>query len=272
MEFLYAIPHWAMGLLVVAATTGGSLAVYGAFHARRRKLTSEEVAMGPAFAGIIATVTSLLLAFTAVSVWDSFKSADDAAENEATTATMLARDLAIFGTPGARQTRERLREYLMSVEENEWPLLADGGISDDSRRKLDEIFRAAARIDPKTIHQQVVAQEIWGRLNELAKHRRERLTSARARVPDTLWAVVLIGTMLTVFCACTLPPNAFGWTMMTLLSASFGLCFFFIVAMDRPFAGRERVEPEAIHETLDNMTFWDKTERTSSSAVAGRKG
>ena len=249
-----------MGALVVGATTGVSLAIYWLFHAKLRpRLTEDEAAAGPEFAGIIATVTSLLLAFTAVSVWDAYKAADDAASNEAVTATMLAHDLAAVRNAAGDAAREELRAYLTSVAKTEWPLLAEGRESEESQGHLDGIFRAVGRIDLGTRHQEIIVQEIWGRLNELAKYRRERVATSRAQVPQTLWAVVLIGTLLTVLCACTVRPTPFGWAMMTALSASFGLCFFFIVAMDRPFVGRESVAPDAIEETLAHMDFWDKT-------------
>lgn len=259
-DTLYSMSHWMMGVIVVCATAGASLSVYWLFHkALRPKLTDGEIAAGPAFAGILATVTSLLLAFTAVSVWDSFKSADQAATDEATTATMLARDLGSIQSPAASLAREELRGYLTSVVEKEWALLANGGVNAESGARLDEIFRSVARIEPRSKREEIIAGEVWARVNDLAKFRRERLLSARARVPETLWAVVLIGTLLTILCSCPLPPNAFGWSMMTAVSISFGLVFFFILAMDRPFAGKESVSPESIEETLANMKIWDKS-------------
>jgi hypothetical protein len=270
-DSLYLMPHWAMGLLVVSATVAPSLAVYALFHKLLRpELTEEEVAAGPTFAGIIATVTSLLLAFTAVSVWDSFKSADQAVTDESTSATMLARDLGSFDSPAANLAREQLRGYLTSVVEKEWPLLAAGGVNEDSRGRLDEVFRSVSRIEPRTKREEVIAGEIWARTNELAKFRRERLLAARSHVPRTLWDVVLIGTFLTILCVCTLPPNKFGWSMIAAVSLSFGLVFFFIVAMDRPFAGRENVSAESIEETLANMTFWDKNTPAPAGLAAFR--
>lgn len=259
-DFLYRIPHWAMGVYVVGVTTAVSGALYAMVHRfLRPKLTAEEAAAGPAFAGILATVTSLLLAFTAVSVWEAFKSADGAATNEATAATMLARDIASLDGKPANAAREELRGYLNSVVEKEWPVLEKGETSQDSRLRLDHIFRAVALIEPKTKRDEIITAEVWGRLNELARYRRERIMSSRARVPQTLWAVVIIGTLLTVVCAGTIKPNAFGWAMVLSVGVSFGLVFFFILAMDRPFSGLERVGPDAIQETLNNMEFWDTT-------------
>jgi uncharacterized membrane protein HdeD (DUF308 family) len=260
-ELLYVMPHWAMGFLVIGGTVAASFAIYGVMHrVMKLKLAPEEAAGGPAMAGILATVTSLLLAFTAVSVWEAFRNAEGAAFNEATAATMLARDLASYGSPSADAAREELRGYLRSVVDEEWPLLQKAQVSQDSRVRLDHIFRAIALITPRNTRDEIVAAEIWARINDLAKFRRERLASAEAGVPSTLWAVVLAGTLLTIVCAGTMPPNAFGWSMMGALSCSFGLVFFFILAMDKPFSGRESVPPAAIEETLANMDFWDKTE------------
>ncbi len=271
IESLYRMSHWSMGSVVVGLTAGASLAIYAAFHKlRRRKPNSEEAALGPAFAGIIATVTSLLLAFTAVSVWEAFKAADGAVVSEATSATMLARDLASIHSPEAHEAREVLRDYLHAVVDKEWSQLETGGQSQEARGLLDDLFRAIAKIEPKNKAQEGASYEVWSKLNEIAKYRRERLISSRSRVPPTLWAVVILGTVLTVLCACYVPPSPFGWFMMTALSTSFGLVFFFIVAMERPYSGLESVQPEAMVETLSNMEFWDKNQLAIEAAAKAK--
>lgn len=51
------------------------------------------------------------------------------------------------------------------------------------------------------------------------------------------------------------------------LSGSLGLVFFFIAAMDRPFAGEESIGPEPIESTLLKMEQWDEDARTQRPAA-----
>ena len=54
------------------------------------------------------TINSLLLAFSAVSVWEAFSSADGAVTQEANTVSALARDLAVYDSAESRHARQML--------------------------------------------------------------------------------------------------------------------------------------------------------------------
>ncbi len=261
MMFLYDLPHWLMGTTIVGACV--AVMVGGYLGVRRRIRTDfsdAQVGTALAFLGVLATVTSLLLAFSAVSVWESFNTAESSVTTEANEAAQLARDLAVYG-PEAAPVREALREYLRLVVEKEWPLLAHAEASVEAWNQLDEIFREAARIDPGTPRQEVLMGEIWARINALTKARRDRIHASQASVPGTLWAVVLAGTALTFSLALLLPVTRFSVALLASLSASMGLVFFFIVAMDHPFTGREAVGAGPLHSTLENMHRWDAVSR-----------
>jgi hypothetical protein len=63
--------------------------------------------------------------------------------------------------------------------------------------------------------------------------------------------------VLTIVNAFALPPTRFHVWMVGLLALSVGLVFFLIIAMDRPFAGRESISPEPFEVALRNMKRWD---------------
>jgi hypothetical protein len=100
--------------------------------------------------------------------------------------------------------------------------------------------------------------EIWARTNELLKLRRERLHAANSEIPSTLWWVVLIETVLTFAITYVMPATRFNVLIISALAASMGLVFFFLIAMDRPFAGRESISTAPYISALDNMDRWDR--------------
>lgn len=55
-----------------------------------------------------------------------------------------------------------------------------------------------------------------------------------------------------------LPVNRLNDTMQGLYAATLGLLIFFIVVMDRPYAGSVCVEPSAFKSALQSMERWDK--------------
>jgi hypothetical protein len=78
------LPNWLLGVTIVGATIAVSYAGYFLFHRLVRFQFSEsDRGLAMSVLGIVATVNSLLLAFSAVSVWESFRGADAAVTSEA---------------------------------------------------------------------------------------------------------------------------------------------------------------------------------------------
>jgi hypothetical protein len=203
-----------------------------------------------------------------VSVWEAFGSADHAVHSEATTISTLGRDLAVFGSVESDQARELLRAYAKTVVAHEWPNMRSGHPSRSLWTAVDSMFRAVGNLQPTGARQAALMPEIWARTNELVKYRRERLYAGEAQVPGTLWTVVTLGTFLTIMATYVFPRTAFNLAAVGVLSGSLGLVFFFIAAMDRPFAGQESIGPEPIESTLLKMDQWDEeTRRLQSGGV-----
>ena len=259
-SFLYDVPNWQLGTLVVLTVLTGSLAAYGLFRwSWRVEVTDDNKGLALGVLGVVATINSLLLAFSAVSVWESFGEAEHAVMEEANTASELARDLAVYDSPESQRARTALRAYAQVVVDKEWEAMRNGNESREVWAAFDEVFRTIGALEPDTPRRAVLLPEIWGRTNELLKHRRERLHTSQSEVPGTLWTVVVFGTIITMLTTFVLPPAPFNVLMIGALALSLGLVFFFIIAMDRPFAGKESINPAPFQSTLDNMRRWDST-------------
>src|SRR5262245_27957737 len=104
MLFLYDLPDWLMAVVIVATFVAASYAAYFSYHRLvRPSFSDEHKSVGMTILTVVATVSALLLAFLAVSVWESFGAAENAVVDEANTIGALARDLAIFDSPESQQ-------------------------------------------------------------------------------------------------------------------------------------------------------------------------
>lgn len=258
---LYGLPQWLMGVVVVGGCVGVVLAAYRLFKwLFPREFSEQEVGGAMAMMGVAATITSLLLAFSAISVWESASDADAGVMNEASDCAMLARDLAIYGTPEALRTRAAVRDYLQLVIRDEWPLLAQGASSDKAWAQVDTIFRLAQKLRAQSPHETVFLGEILNRINAIVKHRRDRLHAAQSEVPGTLWSVVIAGSLMTFSFAFVLPRTGFSQALIVGLTATLGLVFHFIIAMQHPFAGEDGLTAEPFELTVRNMDRWEQAE------------
>jgi hypothetical protein len=258
-NLIYDIPHWYLGALISGLAVVITLAFYSTFRRFIRvEFTADDRSLAMSVLGVVATINSLLLAFSAVSVWESFGAADAAVVQEANSVGELARDLAVFDSVESRRAREALRRYAQLVVDREWNDMRVGRANEDTWLAADNIFRAVGTLEPDTPKRQALLPEIWSQTNEMVAHRRDRLYASESEVPGTLWAVVLVGSILTVLTTFVLPRSWINIAMMATLAFSLGLVFFFIIAMDRPFTGKESISPAPFSSALVNMQRWDK--------------
>src|SRR5256885_838190 len=95
--FLYDLPNWLVGVLITGGAVALTLAAFFVFRrVARTDFSESDRGLAMSLLGVVATINSLLLAFSAVSVWESYGAAEDAVVSEADTVGKLARDLAVF--------------------------------------------------------------------------------------------------------------------------------------------------------------------------------
>lgn len=256
--WLYDLPNWLFGVLICLCWVAVGLLGHSLVqHLRPPRVEAGDMSLALAVVGVVATVNSLLLAFSAVSVWEAHGNAEQAVSGEANVIGELARDLAVFNTADSHAARSALKLYVKDVITKEWPAMRTEQTEDETWDSFDDTFRAVGRLQPATPREEALMPEIWARTNELIRYRRDRLEASRARVPDTLWGVVLFGTLLTLLPAYVMPRTRFNRFAIAILSLAMGLVFFFVAAMDRPFAGTESIDPGAFELSLKNMQRWD---------------
>lgn len=188
MLFLYSLPSTGMAAIVVSGIV--ALVLVGYAIARRFaliELDAEQRAMAVSMVSIITTINSLLVAFAAINVWDTYNSADRTVAAEAATAGELARDLAAFDSSAADATAMALRTYLVMVVRDEWPQMQRHGKPDPrTERRFDAMFDLANRIRPLDDRQKVLLAEVLTRANEMVKYRQQRILTLHAAMPNTL--------------------------------------------------------------------------------------
>jgi hypothetical protein len=260
---LYELPESLLFVVVVGTTVTVCLTGYAVFQwFFRATITENHRALAFAVMPVIATVHSLLMAFSAVSVWEAFSAAEAAVSNEANVVAELARDLATIGGEPSARARVLLKGYAQIVIDDEWERMRTGDPSPAAWSRFDELFRAVAQIEPDTPRRAAQLPEIWDKTNAMVEYRQERLQASRAIMPPTLWLVVLTGTLLTMVTIFVLPHSRFNIAMITVVSCSFGLVFMFLIAMEHPFAGGEHIDSTAFANALQNIERWDRETAT----------
>ena len=252
-RLLNALPTaWLCALLValaVALAVGGLLAVRRVLPAMRLREHNEVAGFIYAVLGVIYAV---LLPFVLVVVWEGFSDAEHAAMQEAETLTTLRLDAQAFPDPAPRQVAAQADAYARAAVDEEWPRMSRGGESAAARDALAALGQAVRAIEPRTGGEAAAYQLMLGHLDALAGWRTARLFEARSGVPKLLWAVLLFGGVLVVgytylYGVERLAAQA---AMTAALAATVALVLAVILAIDHPFTGDFRVEPDDLRAFL----------------------
>ncbi|MDR6448859.1 hypothetical protein J2794_004990 [Paraburkholderia terricola] len=260
MLFLYNLPAAVMGMLVVGATLVAALAGYLLF---RRcfpiRLDAEQRGMTVAMMSAVTTINSLLVAFAAVTVWGTYDAAAGTVAAEAACATELARDLASFGKPDARAARRELIVYMEHVVRDEWPQMQQHARADAATEAaFSRMFATTNRITPTGDRERALLTEVLARVNEMTKLREHRLQALDVAMPATLWGVMLIASALSLVLLYVLPATRFHFGLVTIWATTLGLAFFFVLAVDRPFAGEVSVSPAPLRHAIETLAAEDE--------------
>jgi len=248
--------EWLFPILVPLAVAG--MSILGLMLVRRRvhhtALSKHNDTAGAVFS-IVGTLLTVLLAFVVVIVWEAMGTADDRAALEAGVLGDMLRDAGFFPEPERTELQNEFREYAKAVIDEEWPAMANGESSPHVWKVLDRIFETFGRIQPTTPRDINIHAEMLRGINELSDHRRLRLLSADNKVPPLLWYILILGGVVTVLFSYILGvEKTRSHVLMTgSLTAMIALTLYLILAIDHPYGGTIRVEPDAFRLVLDKI-------------------
>ncbi|HET9328266.1 MAG TPA: hypothetical protein VFQ05_15980, partial [Candidatus Eisenbacteria bacterium] len=204
----------------------------------------------------ILIIYGLAVALLAIAVWEKYAEATRIVAEEASSIAALYRDLAGYPEPLRTHLRNELKSYTEYTIRDAWPMQRRGQIPAAGVGMLDRFQDALYAYEPATLGKLAHHQEALGAYNTMIQIRRERLHFVTIGLPASMWAVVLVGALITVASAFFLDVGEGGKLnrlLMVLLSAIMGLLIFMIVYYDQPMRGDQSVSPEAyevIHKQL----------------------
>lgn len=241
IDFFYDLPLWfAMTLILGISLAVGLASSFGLRKLLRLRSTEDDTEHAVSLMQVVAAYIGILIAFAGVQVWQDFSDAQNSAHREAASAAELYRDLATYGSDTV-EARDELKAYVASIVKDEWPLLARGKGSSRTDLALFNLYEAMGRIRPKDNRDSTIYGTAFSNLNALVGLRRDRIIHSESEMPEILWIVGLVGSVLIVAYTATFRPTRTNVMMISGISLALGLMFLFILIVDRPYMGQFRV-------------------------------
>jgi hypothetical protein len=208
---------------------------------------------------VIGVMYAVLLGFTAIIVWERYDQAQTAVENEANELGDLFRDAQTFPDGVRKELETNLRSYIRLVIEKEWPAMAEYKSSLETSDAFNQIRQSFRRFTPQTEQERIWYTQSLTSLKQLNDQRRLRLLSGRSRgIPNVMWVVLLgAGAVTLSFSFLFGTRNTAAQLLMTAgLAITISLVLLSIVALERPFAGIARIEPNAFNQLTFMLDSW----------------
>ena len=201
---------------------------------------------------VIGVLYAVLLAFVVIVVWQQFEATREAAQVEANELAAVYLLANRFPEPERVRVQELARSYARTVVEDEWPMMAEGEASPKAWALLDELRLTVQSMDPGTGAEQVLFDQGLTRVHEISDARRTRLLDANEDIPSILWAVLVVGGIITVTFTYLfgLKSNWAHALMVAALAMVVAGMLFTIVSLDHPFAGGTYIPPDALEAAL----------------------
>lgn len=247
---------WLFGVLLVGSAVLVSLV--GLSLVRRRVSVStlrEHHDVAGFIIAVLGVIYAVLLALIIVVSWESFEAAKVTVEREANGLADLFRFAEGLPAPIQEEIQEQARAYAQTVLEEEWTLMARGDMSRRAVGILDGLWLSVTAWEPSTARESALYEASLAALRDLNNDRRLRALESREGFPPLLWFVLYAGATLTVGFTYFfgVENHRFQALMTALLTASIALVLFLGLALEHPFRGGVRVQPEAFHNVLVRM-------------------
>jgi len=253
---LVTAPLWISAVLLVILPTALSMA--GPVVARRiigleRLSTNNEVA-GFKFA-VVGVLYAVLLAFVVIVVWEKFSDAESDVSREAGAAAAVYRLIGGIDAQPRQALRDDLIAYLKSAVVDDWKAMETGRSSRKTTQALDTLYATALAYQPTDPRGVALMSQILNQLDNMIEARRARLVKALGTVPGVIWVVLFGGAVLTIgFTFFFGTQNLRAQTLMTGALAMLILSgLLIIVAIDRPFSGTVKVQPDGLLEVIEDL-------------------
>jgi hypothetical protein len=201
-----------------------------------------------------ALLHGLLLGLLAVAAYNNYAEKLAEVTAEASSLAALYRDVSGFPEPTRSELQGTLRQFTRSVIDVSWPLQRQGKLPVEAPQIMGRLFDQMYAFQPADDRDAAVLAEALAQANTLVTIQRTRIAGINVGIPELMWWVVVIGTIINIMLIWMVNGRKHIHVMLTgLLSGFMGLVIFLIAAMDHPFRGEVSVGPEAIEEVYRAM-------------------
>ena len=258
IDWIFDWPWALLALLIMATLTAiglvGLSLTRRLFLHRLGRVTQLNEVTSTVLHGILI-IYGLVVALLAVAVWEKHSEVKRAASAEAAAIAATYRNAGGYPEPVRAHLQAGLAAYTEYVIHEAWPLQRRGIVPEGGVEATERVQAELFAFEPATEGQRALHLVTLQSYDAFLNARRLRLDLVSAGLPGPMWAVILVGALITLASAFLFEPGSpqLHRVVVVLLSAIMGLMIFLIVFYDRPFRGRHGIGPEAFELVQEQL-------------------
>lgn len=244
-------------LIIVACIVGALVFLFLVTRTYAAPARKESNDFTGAVVAVIGTTYAVILAFMLSGVWNQFQQAQTNEEQEANALVNVWRIANQLQVPGAEQARADCLKYADIAEQKEWPAMLDSKpLPQDNNVIINQLWKFAGEVQANSGKDSIAAYQMMEELRLLTEYRRIRIMQSREGLPAILWAVLIVGGVITVAAACFfgVPSFHFHVLQVAILSFLISLVLVAIADIDRPYQGNVYVQPAGFSFSKEMIT------------------
>lgn len=259
------MPTWAynmsplqLALIMVAVIEAVSL--FGLVLARRFLLPHLHFHDGvnDAISGTVQAIGvfyGITVGLIAVGVWNTHSNAEQVVSNEAASIGALYRDVSGYPEPVRAQLQSDLKAYTEALITQIWPAQQEGRVLDIGVQLMNRFQATLYTYEPATPGQVALHSETLRAYNTLIGYRRLRIDAVEGSLSSVMWAVIWVGAVISISVAYLyrIEDGRLHSMLIALMAGFLGVVLFMIVINDRPFIGKNSIQPNSYRVILNHL-------------------
>jgi hypothetical protein len=210
-------------------------------------------AVSPGILSPLGVLFAILVAFTAVQVWNDNDRANEVVDREASALRGVVVLAASF--PGEPQARLRalIRRHIEVAATQEWPMMAHRTATMNiTPRHLAEALQLTLALTPSGQGQQIAQHEIATELGAALDARRLRILISRAQVNFAKWSCLFAEAFCVMLAIALIQSDNLLTAAITmgLFATGVAASAVMILSHDRPFIGQLSVGPDPLLQIM----------------------
>jgi hypothetical protein len=201
---------------------------------------------------VLGTTYAVIIGFMLYAVWSNYQAAMVNAQQESIALANVFH-FAEGLPPESRDAVQKLsRDYAGIMLEKEWPAMSEGKLSPEAVATMQQFWATVMHIKAETPSETTALSLTVNELGTMNEHRRLRHLQSQSKLPGMLWAILIIGAIVTVASSCLFGTNNALLHAMLVFSLSLviSLSLAAIADIDQPYRGGVHIGPEGFEYAL----------------------